>query len=1248
MCAARRAQWEDKNSPQAKHLMRKSFVNLPVDFKGTNPQGTQDIWKVGRHVYTTKCPAVAANPELVFGECVVMPGSVSENLVLTELGDSTNNTFEVAAQFCYNANLGVDSATVSDIGHLPHTNVAAVLAFLKERYVKGNVYTMTDPLLVAINPYKDLRNTSGEWIERYRRNPNPERLLPHVFQVARKALENLTNLSKSQTIIVSGESGAGKTQATKQMMTFFASASSDSDNVVQDAVMAANPVLEAFGNAKTVRNDNSSRFGRFMKLIVCCSHGILAGQVCNFLLEKIRVVQQEAGERSYHIFYQFLRGADSNTRSILELLPLNEYRCLKPKIDSPSAYDVTNMNDAKEFKLVEQSLKSIGLQRGDIQSIYSILAGILLLGNVTVAVKPLEGEPNAGVIEGSSLQVLNKACNMLYLDSSRIHTATTTKNTIAGNQEISSPRASGDVEMLLKSLMKGLYSKLFNFVVRALNEKVSTGKSSAGQTGDGVFLEPFMGLLDIFGFEMFETNSLEQLLINTANERLQKHFISVVFQRETKLYKAEGISTATLVWTDNQDIINALCGPKNSVFAFLEDICLGRAGKDEGLVSQLFKMLPSDIIREAKTSRDVRFTIRHTIANIEYCATGFILKNRDVLAAELIDIIQSSVNHVCRSLFADVTVIRGKLDKGLFIASQFQQSFKMLIETIDQTEPHFVRCVKPNDTKSPLLYTPSIVLQQLFSLSILEALQLRNLGFSYRRPFAEFIQQFRYLDLGLTSSKMESCEAVRLLLERSGVKANQWACGKTMLFMTSDTAKLLAHRQREVMAQWKPLVLVLEAMYLKYRLRQELAKTALPAAFRIHAHIKRLLFMKQRPHLHAPPHPTSAPIKNKAKNKKNIKNERKRGVVEKEGDVRVRRKKTIDELQKKERKYRKAKEKTLRSIMPDYTLSTLFSHCEGLARQLFSLPLTEHTVEAIATSLREDLDRRFGRFWHVLVVAGQTVSHSQVKRRKSSLSDIEDDKENEVTMPQDGGYGKNSNGRNQEIKMEFDKDDLKEVCSLVHLQTTHKKDECIVIPKHAVYRDGTSAVFQVVMFKSEKPTLDVVESCREMSKDVHGNAHHCRSKSGSMVVSLTKLDNQQTSNFLKATEYIFRKHADVLPPYCSSSLCTAFLTALEIFREQVCSDLHKFLLGWWGGGAWQVLLLHGQSSFAARLWFKKQTYIRLEININKFGIQIGGKCNKSLPSNTSGTRRTSSTGMNEETQEEEDFLLTLVTFEACT
>ncbi|PHJ15648.1 myosin d, partial [Cystoisospora suis] len=285
---------------------------------------------------------------------------------------------EVPAKDAWQSNYGIDPLTYGDIGALPHTNIPCVLDFLATRYLKDCIYTTAEPLVVAVNPFKDLKNAGPDQIALYRDAPDVDKLPPHAFYTSRRAMTNLHQLKKSQTIIVSGESGAGKTETTKMLMRYLATSRSGGnlDLKIQTAIMSANPVLEAFGNAKTVRNNNSSRFGRFMILDVAKEGGIQHGQVTAFLLEKSRIVSQDQEERNYHIFYQFVKGAPPFMRQKYLLQALDSYAFINKQ-----CLDVQGIDDVEDFEQVVKSFSSMNLTETETCTIWSLVSGVLLIGN---------------------------------------------------------------------------------------------------------------------------------------------------------------------------------------------------------------------------------------------------------------------------------------------------------------------------------------------------------------------------------------------------------------------------------------------------------------------------------------------------------------------------------------------------------------------------------------------------------------------------------------------------------------------------------------------------------------------------------------------------------------------------------------------------------------------------------------------------------------------------------------------------
>lgn len=783
----------------------------------------------GSIVWCDSAPSVLNDPDSLFAKCIVQGDSTAEMLSLKEV--DSNTIFEAKPDTCYIANEPFDPNAYPDIGLVPFTTIPCVLDFLKQRYLVNQIYTTADPLLVAINPFKDVGLVGQETVLSYRDSNDVSKLPPHVFSIAKRAFDNIMSVSRCQSILVCGESGAGKTEATKHVMKFFASSKSGTmDLKIQNAIMAANPVLEAFGNAKTIRNNNSSRFGRFMQLQLGKLGGIEYGVVRNFLLEKSRVITQDSLERSYHIFYQLLKGADSfpGLKERLKLRPLNEYKFINPQ-----CLDVDNIDDVQDFKDVMESFKTMGLKNEQIEDILSLVSGILLLGNVEIEPVDVGGGVEGSKIADSSRQAFNDAMELCKLDGEAVEKEIIVKISYAGKNVIEGRFRPDETRMLKDSLAKGLYDKLFDYIICSLNENIKPPQG----------FKVFCGMLDIFGFEVFKNNSLEQFFINVTNEYLQKNFTDIVFEKEQKLYSSEGISSANLEFKSNKLVLEALCDKKNSILSAMEDQCLVPSGTDEKFLSAAYTNLKNNpCLKPAKISGNVNFIVSHTIGDIQYCASGFLFKNKDVLRAELVEVVQKSSNELIASLFKGVFVERGKMAKGQLIGSQFINSLGTLMSIIDETEPHFIRCVKPNESKKPLDWVASKVLIQLHSLSILEALQLRNLGFSYRRTFSEFIFQFKYCNMAISNDKNTDPRILaEKMLQGTDIPKSSWAIGKTMVFLSKDAAKKMAQIQREKLAAFEPLVQLLEAVYLRYKLRKEFRMNQLKPLTRIQAQLRRVL-----------------------------------------------------------------------------------------------------------------------------------------------------------------------------------------------------------------------------------------------------------------------------------------------------------------------------------------------------------------------------------------------------------------------
>ncbi|KNC35798.1 myosin-A [Plasmodium falciparum RAJ116] len=741
----------------------------------------------GYQIWTDISPTIENDPNIMFVKCVVQQGSKKEKLTVVQIDPpGTGTPYDIDPTHAWNCNSQVDPMSFGDIGLLNHTNVPCVLDFLKHRYLKNQIYTTAVPLIVAINtPLQGILTNEG--IRRYRDTADHTKLPPHVFPCAREALANLHGENKSPTIIVSGGIWCGKNRTHK----------TNSWNI--------------FASSKRVGYIHE---GSIKIRFRCC-----------FLLEKSRIITQDDNERSYHIFYQFLKGANSTMKSKFGLKGVTEYKLL-----NPNSTEVSGVDDVKDFEEVIESLKNMELSESDIEVIFSIVAGILTLGNVRLIEKQEAGLSDAAAIMDEDMSVFNKACELMYLDPELIKREILIKVTVAGGTKIEGRWNKNDAEVLKSSLCKAMYEKLFLWIIRHLNSRIEP---------EGGF-KTFMGMLDIFGFEVFKNNSLEQLFINITNEMLQKNFVDIVFERESKLYKDEGISTAELKYTSNKEVINVLCEKGKSVLSYLEDQCLAPGGTDEKFVSSCATNLKeNNKFTPAKVASNKNFIIQHTIGPIQYCAESFLLKNKDVLRGDLVEVIKDSPNPIVQQLFEGQVIEKGKIAKGSLIGSQFLNQLTSLMNLINSTEPHFIRCIKPNENKKPLEWCEPKILIQLHALSILEALVLRQLGYSYRRTFEEFLYQYKFVDIAAAEdSSVENQNKCVNILKLSGLSESMYKIGKSMVFLKQEGAKILTKIQREKLVEWENCVSVIEAAILKHKYKQKVNKN-IPSLLRVQAHIRK-------------------------------------------------------------------------------------------------------------------------------------------------------------------------------------------------------------------------------------------------------------------------------------------------------------------------------------------------------------------------------------------------------------------------
>ncbi|KAJ2403044.1 Myosin type-2 heavy chain 1 [Coemansia sp. RSA 2559] len=682
---------------------------------------------------------------------------------------------------------------IDDLTSLSHLNEPAVLHNLQVRYGMHNIYTYSGIVLVALNPFDRVALYSQDTLEAYAGRMRGE-LEPHLFAISEDAFQGMVRDKKNQTIIVSGESGAGKTMSAKYIMRYFAAAHDDSATAaaaaaaaaataatkdgmshVEEQILATNPVLEAFGNAKTTRNDNSSRFGKFLEIRFNERHAIEAALIRTYLLERSRLVYQPPSERNYHVFYQLLAapGADRERLGLAG----RTWESFHYTAQGGSG-SIAGVDDAVEFANTAAALDVIGVDRQQQARIHALLAALLHVGNIEIG--------GASERSGASISEADEACarvvGLLQIDGVLFRKWLTKKQIVTRSEKIVSAIGRTQALVVRDSVAKFVYAHLFDWVVRTLNEALTGGNGGAPPAS-------FIGVLDIYGFEHFEHNSFEQFCINYANEKLQQNFNRHVFKLEQEEYQREQLQNWTFVdFQDNQPCIDLIEG-RLGVLALLDEESRLQQGSDATFTEKLIKQFaatprapapqtPAEFFRRPRFGAD-SFTIRHYAHDVEYEAVGFIEKNKDTVPDEIQNVLRASSDtflaDVLSATLADSNSSSGgsggggaagaaggqasaasgsggagsrlsvRAPRKPTLGTVFKHSLASLMETIEVTESHYIRCIKPNDAKAAWRFDAPMVLSQLRACGVLETIRISCAGYPSRLPIPEFIHRYRVL-----------------------------------------------------------------------------------------------------------------------------------------------------------------------------------------------------------------------------------------------------------------------------------------------------------------------------------------------------------------------------------------------------------------------------------------------------------------------------------------------------------------------
>uniref|UniRef100_A0A671L0F3 Osteoclast-stimulating factor 1 n=1 Tax=Sinocyclocheilus anshuiensis TaxID=1608454 RepID=A0A671L0F3_9TELE len=648
---------------------------------------------------------------------------------------------------------------------------------LKKRYMDDFIFTYIGSVLISVNPFKQLPYFTDREIELYQgaaQYENP----PHIYALADNMYRNMMIDSENQCVIISGESGAGKTVAAKYIMSYISKVSGGGPKVqhVKEIILQSNPLLEAFGNAKTVRNNNSSRFGKYFEIQFSRGGEPDGGKISNFLLEKSRVVSQNHGERNFHIYYQLLQGATKEQRENLGVTTPDYYFYL----NQSDTYTVEDVNDKKEFQDTMAAMSVVGLSLDAQDTVLQIVAGILHLGNIT-----FREEGNYAVVESEDF--LAFPSYLLGINQDGLKSKLTSRimdSKWGGKTEtISVTLNTEQASFTRDALSKALYSRLFDYLVDTINKAMQKDHEEFN-----------IGVLDIYGFEIFQKNGFEQFCINFVNEKLQQIFIELTLKAEQEEYVQEGIKWTPIEYFNNKvvcDLIESKLNPPG-IMSILDDVCATMHAKGEGADQTLcMKCVHSDIDSLLGESN------KSPYFQVSYDVSGFCERNRDVLFNDIIELMQSSEFAFIRDLFPE-NLEAEKRGRPTTAGSKIKKQANNLVQTLMKCTPHYIRCIKPNETKKPRDWEESRAKHQVEYLGLRENIRVRRAGYAFRRVFKKFLQRYAILTKETWPQwRGDEKQGVLHLLKSVNMDSDQYQLGKTKIFIKAPESLFLLEEMRE-------------------------------------------------------------------------------------------------------------------------------------------------------------------------------------------------------------------------------------------------------------------------------------------------------------------------------------------------------------------------------------------------------------------------------------------------------------------
>nr|XP_012325028.1 unconventional myosin-VIIa [Aotus nancymaae] len=670
---------------------------------------------------------------------------------------------------------------VEDMIRLGDLNEAGILRNLLIRYRDHLIYTYTGSILVAVNPYQLLSIYSPEHIRQYT-NKKIGEMPPHIFAIADNCYFNMKRNSRDQCCIISGESGAGKTESTKLILQFLA-AISGQHSWIEQQVLEATPILEAFGNAKTIRNDNSSRFGKYIDIHFNKRGAIEGAKIEQYLLEKSRVCRQAPDERNYHVFYCMLEGMSEDQKKKLGLGQASDYNYLA----MGNCITCEGRVDSQEYANIRSAMKVLMFTDTENWEISKLLAAILHLGNLQYEARTFENLDACEVLFSPSLAT---AASLLEVNPPDLMSCLTSRTLITRGETVSTPLSREQALDVRDAFVKGIYGRLFVWIVDKINAAIYKPPSQDVKSS-----RRSIGLLDIFGFENFAVNSFEQLCINFANEHLQQFFVRHVFKLEQEEYDLESIDWLHIEFTDNQDALDMIANKPMNIISLIDEESKFPKGTDTTMLHKLNSQhkLNTNYI-PPKNNHETQFGINHFAGVVYYETQGFLEKNRDTLHGDIIQLVHSSRNKFIKQIFqADVAMGAETRKRSPTLSSQFKRSLELLMRTLGACQPFFVRCIKPNEFKKPMLFDRHLCVRQLRYSGMMETIRIRRAGYPIRYSFVEFVERYRVLLPGVKPAYKQgdlrgTCQR---MAEAVLGTHDDWQIGKTKIFLKDHHDMLL-------------------------------------------------------------------------------------------------------------------------------------------------------------------------------------------------------------------------------------------------------------------------------------------------------------------------------------------------------------------------------------------------------------------------------------------------------------------------